>query len=88
MSEPKTALLLQTNHGIDPPTEQRRKELVVKRETEAITDSDLQELIRLTDRVKQHDLQRLAALDTLAALRQLSLADLMASLGIPPPTCA
>ena len=88
MSGSETALLLQINQGIDPPTEQRRKELVAKRETEVITDIELLELIRLTDLVEQHDLQRLAALDTLAALRRLSLADLMASLGIPPPTYA
>ena len=86
LGEPETALLLQINQGIDPPTEQRRKELVAKRETEVITDIELLELIRLTDLVEQHDLQRLAALDTLAALRRLSLADLMVSLGVPPLT--
>lgn len=83
MSEPETALLFQISQRIDPPTEQRRKELVAKRETEVITGTELLELIRLTDRVEQHDLRRLAALDTLAALRRLSLTDVMASLGIP-----
>jgi len=82
LSEPETALLLQINQGIDPSTEQRRKELVAKRETEAITNSEILELIRLTNLVEQHDLRRLAA------LRRLSLADLMANLGIPPPTYA
>jgi hypothetical protein len=86
LSHAETALLLQINQGIDPSTAQRLNELVAKRRDETITPDELHELMSLTDQVEQRDVQRLAALDELAQLRRVSLADLMASLGIPPPT--
>ena len=51
-------------------------------------DGEASGLSGLTDRVEQRDVQRLTALDALATLRRVSLRDLMASLGIPPPTDA
>jgi len=88
LSQSETALLLQINQRIDPSNEHRLHELVAKRQDETITENELHELIGLTDLIEQRDLKRLAALDALATLRRLSLADLMASLGIPPPSHA
>src|SRR5579885_1728887 len=88
LSESETALLLQINQGIDPPSARRLNELVAKRQDETITPDELHELIALTDQVEHHDTQRLAALDALARLRRVPLAELMASLGMAPPTDA
>ncbi|HSH83432.1 MAG TPA: hypothetical protein VLA19_33280 [Herpetosiphonaceae bacterium] len=43
------------------------------------------QLSRITDQIEQHDSDRLAALDTLARLRGVSLSALMDSLGLQPP---
>jgi hypothetical protein len=85
LSQAETALLFQINQGIDTLTAERLNELTAKRRNETITPDELQELIGLTDKVEQFDAQRLAALDALAGLRRLSLAELMSRLGIPLP---
>jgi hypothetical protein len=84
LSQDETPLLFQINSGIDPSTAVRLSGLTAKRRDETITPEELQELIGLTDRVEQLDVQRLTALEALAGLRRMSLAGLMASLGIPP----
>ena len=88
LSRSETALLLQINADIPADIRGRFDELIAKRQKEAITPAELAELIQITDRIEQHDAQRLAALDALAHLRQVTLFDLMDSLGIPPPTYA
>jgi hypothetical protein len=85
LSQAETALLFQINQGIDTLTAERLNELTAKRRNETIMPDELQELISLTDKVEQFDARRLAALDALAGLRRLSLAELMSRLGIPPP---
>jgi hypothetical protein len=85
LSQAETALLFQINHGIDTSTAERLNELTAKRRNETITLDELHELIGLTDKVEQFDAQRLSALDALAGLRRMSLADLMSRLGILPP---
>ena len=55
------------------------------RQAETITPEELAELIQLTDQREQRDAQRVAALEALAHLRRMTLADLMDSLGISPP---
>ena len=88
LSGSETTLLLQINEGISPRVQRRFDELVAKRQAEAITPEELDELIQIVDGIERHDAQRLAALDALAALRQVPLAALMDALGIPPPTYA
>ena len=85
-SQSETSLLLQINEGILANTRQRFGELVVKRQAETITHTELDELKMIADEIEQHDVRRLAALDALARLRGVALADLMDSLGIPLPT--
>src|SRR5918912_919719 len=84
----ETALLLQINEGISAETQQRFDELVAKRQAETITPEELAELSQLTDQSEQRDAQRVAALEALAHLRRMTLADLMDSLGISPPPYA
>ncbi len=88
LTRTETALLLQINQGLDPAEQRRYDELVAKRRAETITPEELDELVRLTDVIERRDAQRLLALDALATLRQAPLGNLMASLGIPPPTYA
>ncbi len=89
MSPLETALLLQVNEAVPATARQRFNELVAKRQAEAITPAELDELKMITtDEIERHDAQRLAALDALARLRRMPLTDLMDSLGIPPPTYA
>ena len=84
LSGPESALLLQINEGIAPAEQRRFDELVAKRQAEAITLEELDDLMELTEHIERHDAQRLAALDALAALRRVPLADLMDALGIRP----
>ena len=88
LSQQETALLLQINQGIDHATQRRFDELVAKRRDESISPVELEELIGITDLIEQRAAQRLAALEALAGLRQLSLSDLMDALGIQPPPYA
>jgi hypothetical protein len=88
LSQAETALLLQINEGISAETQQRFDELVAKRQAGTITPEELAELIQLTDQSEQRDAQRVAALEALAHLRRMTLADLMDSLGISPPPYA
>jgi hypothetical protein len=88
LSQQETALLLQINQGLDPAVQRRFDDLVEKRRDARISAAELDELIGITDRFEQRDAERLAALDALASLRQVSLNALMASLGIQPPPYA
>lgn len=85
LRQTETALLLQINQRSDPSAMRRLSDLVAKRQNETINPDELDELIELTEEVERRDAQRLTALDALARLRRVPLADLLASLGIPPP---
>jgi len=88
VGQSETALLLQINEGLPTDVQGRFDQLVAKRQEETIAPEELDELKALTDRVEQHGVRRLAALDALARLRQVPLADLMDGLGITPPAYA
>lgn len=88
LDQSETALLLTINEGVSPDTQRRFNELVKKRQKEIIAPEELAELIQITEQIERHDVQRLRALEALADLRQVSLIDLMNSLGIPAPTYA
>ena len=81
----ETELLQQINQGLPAKTQQRYSDLQAKLQAETITPAEHQDLLTLIDTVEQADANRLQALITLAKLRQVSLADLMAQLGIQPP---
>jgi len=53
-----------------------------------ITPDELDELIAITNQIERHDAQRLAALNDLARLRQLTTPALMDILGIQAQTYA
>ncbi len=84
LSQPETVLLLQINQGLSEEALHGFSDLVAKRQAEAITPDELQELITLTNQIEQYDTRRLAALIELAQIRQVPVSELMDSLGITP----
>lgn len=88
LNQSETALLLKINEGVSADIQRRFKKLVEKRQKEIIAPEELAELIQITEQIERHDVQRLRALEALADLRQMSLIDLMNSLGIPVPMYA
>ncbi|MBW4620179.1 MAG: STAS/SEC14 domain-containing protein [Cyanosarcina radialis HA8281-LM2] len=86
LPETEAQLLLQINQGIPADIRDRYQILRQKREAETLTDTEYNALIDLSDRIEQIGVQRLEALANLALLRQVSLLDLMETLGIQPVT--
>jgi hypothetical protein len=84
LSQRESELLLQINRGLPVPTRQRLNALIEKRQSNAITPDELQELRQLTNQVEQADAERLKHLIELASLRQVPLDDLIQQLGLTP----
>ena len=79
-------LLEQINQGIPINLRQQYQTLRTQREAEKLTDSEHQTLIQLSKQIEAFGAQRLESLAQLAQLRQVSLLDLMETLGIPSVT--
>jgi hypothetical protein len=77
-------LLLKINQGIPADLLANYQVLRKKREAETLTDAEYDRLIQLSTEIEQIGVQRLEALARLAQLRQVSILDLMAILGIQP----
>jgi hypothetical protein len=77
-------LLLKINQGVPADVRARYQVLRQKREAETLTDAEYDALIQLSNQIEQIGAQRLEALASLAQLRQVSLLDLMETLGIQP----
>jgi hypothetical protein len=77
-------LLLKINQGIPADLLANYQVLRKKREAETLTDAEYDRLIQLSTEIEQIGVQRLEALAQLAQLRQVSILDLMATLGIQP----
>jgi hypothetical protein len=88
LSKAESDLLVEINASWPLATQQRYEQLVARREEESITPDELQELIVLTELDEQHAVARLRALADLATLRGVTLAALMASLGLPATSYA
>ena len=84
----ESELLLQINRGIPPELRERYEALSAKRQAETLNSEEYAEVLRLTGQIEQLDAVRLTALAELARLRQISLAELMQTLGIQPPDYA
>jgi hypothetical protein len=77
-------LLLKINQGIPADLLANYQVLRKKREAETLVDAEYDSLIQLSNEIEQIGVQRLEALARLAQLRQVSILDLMATLGIQP----
>jgi IS30 family transposase len=80
-------LLDQINQGIPNELRRQYQSLYAKREAETLTEAEHQTLVQLSSQIEALGAQRLEALAQLAQLRQVSLSELMATLGIQPTTC-
>lgn len=88
LTQEETTLLRRINDPLPPDLQQRFDELVARRQAETIAPDELDELIRITEQIEQHDAERLAALNDLARLRHMTTPALMDILGIRAPTYA
>lgn len=79
-------LLQQINQGLAPEQQRRYETLIEKRLAETLTSAEHQEFMQLNQTVEQRNVARLKNLVALAQLRQVTLSQLMADLGIADPT--
>jgi hypothetical protein len=84
LPEQEAQLLLKINQGIPADLLAHYQILRQKREAETLTEPEHNSLIQLSTQIEQIGTQRLEALAHLAQLRQVSLLDLMETLGIQP----
>jgi hypothetical protein len=88
LPEEEAQLLLKINQGIPSDLRASYQILREKREAETLDDQEYDSLIQLSNQIEQIGAQRLEALAKLAQLRQVSLLDLMETLGIKPVSYA
>ncbi|NOX63951.1 MAG: STAS/SEC14 domain-containing protein [Chloroflexi bacterium] len=85
LSKRESELLIKINQGLPVEMQERYDELMDKLRNGDISASEHQELLRLVDQIEQADAERLQYLIELARLRNISVDELMAQLGIHPP---
>ena len=84
LSKAESKLLLKINQDIAPAARRRMNELIEKRDNRLITPAELEELIQLNDHAEAFGVERLKCLIELAALRNVTLDEVMSQLGIEP----
>ena len=84
VTQEETALLLQINKPLPEDIQRRFDELRGKRDTETLDNEEYAELLRFTQQVEAFDVARLEALTKLAALRGVTLPELMHQLDLKP----
>jgi hypothetical protein len=84
LAQAESDLLLKINQGLPPTIQQKLDKLIAKRQTQTLTAEEHEELIRLTEHIEKADAERLQHLLRLAALRDISLDELIQQLGIHP----
>ena len=84
LSQKEGDLLQKINQGIPPSLWQPYQALIARRDADALTSDEYEELIRLSDQIEEVHAERMGYLVELAQLRQVSLTDLMDALGSYP----
>jgi acetolactate synthase small subunit len=82
LTQDEAELLLKINEGLLSTTQQRLDELIAKRQAQSLTAAEHQELIELTEQSEKIDANRLQHLLALAALRKVSLDEVVQQLGL------
>jgi beta-glucosidase-like glycosyl hydrolase len=75
-------LLIKINQGISGEMQNHYERLMAKREAEALTQNEYEELLNLSQEIEKLQAQRIEYLAELARLRGISLTKLMENLGI------
>ena len=88
LSADETALLQRVNQHLTDADQRRRAQLLENLAAETLTAEEHTELIRLNDEAERLNAQRLEALVQMAALRQVSLRQVMQDSGLEPETHA
>ena len=78
------ALLQLINQGVSPEVWSRFHDLIQKRDDHTLSDTELVELMELTDSIEIAHAQRMEALVELAVLQNKPLEELMNELGVAP----
>jgi hypothetical protein len=82
----EATLLHRINSWIPSGLQEQYASLIEKRQAEQLTEDEHAELLALTDRVEQLQVERLKSMTELARLRQVSLDELMEELGLARPS--
>jgi hypothetical protein len=88
LPEKEAALLLTINQGLTQEEQARFDQLTTKRQAEMLSPEEHAELLQWIDRIEHQDAERIAALASLARLRNTTLRELMQKLGIRRPEYA
>lgn len=88
LPQAESALLECINRGLPSDLQTQYDNLTEKRRAESLTSNEYEDLQRLTDRVETLEAERVAALAELARLRQVTIDQLLAQLGIQAPPYA
>ncbi len=84
LSQTEAALLQGINQGVPADLQRRYGELIARRQAGQLEPEEQRELLRLTDQIEAIEARRAEHLAALARLRGISLAQLVAELGIAP----
>jgi hypothetical protein len=84
LSQRESELLLRINQPLPPSKRKRLNQLIKKRRAYTITPNELQELKQMTNEIELSDAERLKCLIELAAIRNVSLDELIKQLGLKP----
>jgi hypothetical protein len=87
LTEAETDLLLIINQGPSIQFREELNHLVLKRQSLEISDSELTQLIAMTEQMELWNVDRIQALIKLGQLRNRSLPEIMQDLEIHPPDC-
>jgi len=85
LSKDESLLLQKINQGISLDMQKRYDELISRRQSEALNESEYNELLAISDQIEKLDTNRVACLKELAHIRHTSLSSLMKKLGIKTP---
>ena len=87
LTEVESGLLLIINQGPSSEFRERLNYLVLKRQSLEIEESELTQLIEMTEQVELWNVERIQALIKLGQIRGRSLPEIMQDLGINPLNC-
>lgn len=85
LSNQEATLLKEINSGFSSDFWTEYRQLIKKRESAIIEPKELEQLIKMTSKVEQKNVERLKRLVALAQIRSVPLLELMQSLGIQSP---
>lgn len=84
LSPEETDLLQRINASLSAMEWEQYRELVAKRDAENLTGKEHAELISLSDKLEEANVRRMEAVTELARVREVTVPELMATLGLTP----